>query len=81
MNQLLTHLHYKTQHLCCNTNITPEFDLCEVADLAAQFILHSVDGTLELDQLSVQEAGVVFVFRKLQNDSTCRAIDQINEQV
>lgn len=48
------------------------FDLCEVADLAIQFTLHSVDRALELDQLSVQEAGVVFVFREFQYYITCR---------
>lgn len=41
------------------------FDLCEVADLPTQFTLHAVDGALELDQLSVQEAGIVFVFGQL----------------
>lgn len=41
--------------------------LCEVADLATQFILHAVNGALELDQLSVQEAGIVFVFGEFQN--------------
>lgn len=46
--------------------------LCEVADLSAEFTLHLVDRTLELAQLSVQKAGVVFVFGELQNDITCK---------
>lgn len=46
-------------------------DLCEVADLATQFTLHSVDGALKLDQLSVQEAGIVLVFGEFQNYITC----------
>lgn len=46
-------------------------DLCEVADLATQFALHSVDGALKLDQLSVQETGIVLVFGEFQNYITC----------
>lgn len=45
--------------------------LCEVADLSAQLALHPVDGALELAQLSVQQAGVVFVFGELQDDGSC----------
>lgn len=44
-----------------------KFDLCEVADLSTQFTFHSVNRALELNQLSIQKAGVVFVFRKFQN--------------
>ena len=47
--------------------------LCEVSYLGAQFTLHPVDGALELHQLSIQEAGVVFVFRQLQNNVTWTA--------
>lgn len=47
------------------------FDLCEVADLPTQFALHSIDRALELDQLPVQEAGIVFVFGEFQNYITC----------
>lgn len=45
-------------------------DLREVADLRAQFTLHAIDGALELNQLSVQQAGVMFVFGELQDDVT-----------
>ena len=48
------------------------FDLCEVADLGAQFTLHSGDRALELDKLSVQEAGIMFVFGEFQNYITCK---------
>lgn len=47
------------------------FNLCEVADLPTQFALHSIDRALELDQLPVQEAGIVFVFGEFQNYITC----------
>ena len=47
------------------------FDLCEVADLSTQFALHAIDRALELDQLSVQEAGIVFVLGEFQNYITC----------